>query len=84
MEHHRFALEWDHPYMPDALTHVSLFDGGKQPLNIVASGHGRGDADALGDLLAALRERHGSSDAIAFVSEEYRSVTGQRPERRRA
>ena len=26
--------------MPDAATHVSLFEGGTDPLNIVASGHG--------------------------------------------
>jgi hypothetical protein len=55
MEHQRFALEWDHPSLPDAATHVSLFDGGKAPLNIVASGHGAGEAHALSDLLAPLK-----------------------------
>ena len=57
MEDQRFALEWDHPSLPDAATHVSLFDGGKAPLNIVASGHGPGEAPALSDLLATLQER---------------------------
>ena len=71
MEHQRFALEWDHPSLPDAATHVSLFDGGKAPLNIVASGHGAGEAHALSDLLAPLKERRESPEAIAFVSEEY-------------
>ena len=69
MEDQRFALEWDHPSLPDAATHVSLFDGGKAPLNIVASGHGPGEAPALSDLLATLQERRESREAIAFVSE---------------
>ncbi len=68
---HRYALEWDHPFLPNAATHVSLFDGEKIPLNIVASGHGTSETTALGDLLATLRERHESPDAIAFVAEEY-------------
>jgi hypothetical protein len=66
----RFELEWDHPSLPEAATHVSLFDGGKTPLHIVASGHGSGEASALRDLLATLKERHESQQAIAFVSEE--------------
>jgi hypothetical protein len=79
MAHERFALEWDHPFLPNAATHVSLFDGGKEPMNIVASGHGADEAHALGDLLAALRERRESPDAIAFVAEEYESRTGKKP-----
>ena len=71
MEQHRYALEWDHPFTPDAATHVSLFDGEKAPLNIVASGHGATEASALGDLLTTLRARHESPEIIAFVSEEY-------------
>jgi hypothetical protein len=71
MEHQRFALDWDHPSLPDAATHVSLFDGGKAPLNIVASGHGAGEAHALSDLLAPLKERRESPEAIAFAWEEY-------------
>ena len=75
----RFALEWDRPFLPGAKTHVSLFDGGKDPLHVVASGHGPRDTDALSDLLAALRERHESADAIAFVAEEYAVLTGRAP-----
>ena len=83
MEHQRFALEWDHPSLPDAATHVSLFDGGKAPMNIVASGHGAGEAPALSDLLATLKERRESPEAIAFVSEEYQARMEQMPVRRR-
>jgi hypothetical protein len=70
MGERRFALEWDRPFLPGASTHVSLFEGGKDPLHIVASGHGAGDTDALSDLLETLKERNESADAIAFVSEE--------------
>ena len=49
MAHDRFELEWDHPFLPDAATHVSLFDGGKQPMHIVASGHGADEIGALRD-----------------------------------
>jgi len=79
MAHERFALEWDHPFLPDAATHVSLFDGGKEPMNIVASGHGADEEHALRDLLVTLRERRESPDAIAFVAEEYESRTGKKP-----
>jgi hypothetical protein len=79
MTEQRFALEWDRPFLPDASTHVSLFDGGKDPLHVVASGHGAGDANALGDLLATLRERNESGDAIAYVSGEYAALTGKVP-----
>jgi hypothetical protein len=75
----RFALEWDRPFLPDALTHVSLFDGGQGPMYVVASGHGAGDASALIDLWATLMDRNESADAIAFVSEEYRALTGKAP-----
>jgi hypothetical protein len=77
MDNERFALEWDRPFLPNASTHVSLFDGGKEPLHVVASGHGAGDADALSDLLTALKERNESADAIAYVSEEYAALTGK-------
>ena len=77
MEHQRFALEWDHPSLPGAATHVSLFDGGKTPLNIVASGHGAGEAHALSDLLATLKERRESPEAIAFVAEELPGANGE-------
>lgn len=66
----RFALEWDRPSLAGAATHVSLFDGGRDPLHIVASGHGRGDADALADLLNTLEDQRESPDAIRFVSEQ--------------
>jgi hypothetical protein len=66
----RFALEWDRPSLTGASTHVSLFDGGRDPLHIVASGHGRGDTDALADLLNTLEDRHESAAAISFVSEQ--------------
>ena len=84
MEEGRFALEWDRPSLPGASTHVSLFDGGRDPLHVVASGHGRGDTQALDDLLTTLRERDESADAIAYVSDEYpvltgRVLTGSRP-----
>jgi len=77
MAQEQFALEWDRPSLPNALTHVSLFDGDKHPLHVVASGHGAGDANALSDLLKTLRERNESGDAIAYVSEEYAAVTGR-------
>ena len=66
----RFALEWDRPALPGASTHVSLFEGGREPLHIVASGHGPGETEALSDLLKTLKERDESADAIAFVSDE--------------
>jgi len=78
MTHERFALEWDHPSLPDAATHVSLFDGGKAPLNIVASGHGGSEVTALSDLLATLKERRESSEIIDFVVDEYRARSGRR------
>jgi hypothetical protein len=77
MSEQRFALEWDRPSVPGASTHVSFFDGGKDPLHVVAAGHGVGDADALSDLLTTLRERHESADAIAYVSDEYAALTGK-------
>jgi hypothetical protein len=83
MVEQRFALEWDRPFLPQASTHVSLFDGGKDPLHIVASGHGTDDANALNDLLTTLRERNESAAAIAYVSEEYAALTGKAPARSR-
>jgi hypothetical protein len=77
MGEQRFALDWDRPSLPDASTHVSLFDGGKDPLHVVASGHGADDANALSDLLATLRERNESADAIAYVSDEYAALAGK-------
>lgn len=77
MSEQRFALEWDRPWLPGASTHVSLFDGGKDPLHVVASGHGAGDANALSDLLTTLREGDESADAIAYVCEEYAALTGK-------
>jgi hypothetical protein len=79
MTQQRFALEWDRPFLPDASTHVSLFDGGKDPLHVVASGHGAGDANALSDLLTTLREQNESADVIAYVSGEYATLTGKVP-----
>ena len=79
MANQRFALEWDRPFLPDASTHVSLFDGGKDPLHVVASGHGAGDANALSDLLRTVRERHESADVIAYVLGEYAALTGKAP-----
>ena len=77
MVEQRFALEWDRPFLPDASTHVSLFDGGKDPLHVVASGHGTDDANALNDLLTALRDMNESAAEIAFVTEEYAALTGK-------
>jgi hypothetical protein len=65
--------------MPDALTHVSLFEGGEGPLYIVASGHGGSDARALLDLWKTLMEANESPQAIAHVTEEYRALTGKEP-----
>ena len=79
MREGRFALEWDRPSLPGASTHVSLFEGGTDPLHVVASGHGPGDAGALSDLLRTMRERNESADAIAFVSEAYASITERLP-----
>jgi hypothetical protein len=75
MVEQRFALTCDRPFMPGGATHVSLFDGGTDPLHIVASGHGADDASALRDLLMTLKERRESADAIAYVSEEYAALT---------
>jgi sirohydrochlorin ferrochelatase len=77
MDQQRFALAWDRPSLPGALTHVSLFDGGNDPLHVVASGHGAGDANALRDLMKTLRERNEGADAIGYVSREYAAVTGK-------
>jgi hypothetical protein len=79
MAEERFALEWDRPFLPDASTHVSLFDGGKDPLHVVASGHGADDAGALRDLLRTLRETNESAEAIAYVSEAYVTAAGKAP-----
>ena len=78
MTQDRFALEWDRPTLPGALTHVSLFDGGKDPQHVIASGHGAGDAHALSDLLTTLKGSQ-SADAIAYVSEEYAALTRKIP-----
>lgn len=83
MTEQRFALEWDRPSLPGASTHVTLFDGGKDPLHVVASGHGAADADALSDLLVTLKEGNESADAIAYVSEEYAALVGRPPARSR-
>jgi hypothetical protein len=77
MAQQRFALDWDRAPVPGALTHVSLFDGGKDPLHVVASGHGTDHAHALSDLLETLRERDASGDAIAYVSHEYSALTAK-------
>ena len=77
MAEERFALEWDRPFLPDASTHVSLFDGGKDALHVVASGHGADDAGALRDLLRTLRETNESAEAIGYVSEAYAAATGK-------
>jgi hypothetical protein len=58
-------------------THVTLFDGGKEPQHVVASGHGAGDASALSDLVAALKERNESAEAVAYVVAEYAALTGK-------
>jgi hypothetical protein len=73
----RFTLQWDRPFMPGAATHVSLFEGGTDPMNVVASGHGANEAEALRDLLVELKERRESPDAIAFVSDEYQARSGK-------
>jgi hypothetical protein len=77
MVEQRFALEWDRPVLPDASTHVSLFDGGQDPLHVVASGHGTDDAHALSDLLTTLQERNESAEVITYVSEAHRALSGQ-------
>lgn len=77
MTEHRFALEWDRPMLSGALTHVSLFEGGKHPQHVIASGHGPNDADALSDLLTMLKGE--SAEAIAYVSEQYAALTGRAP-----
>ena len=79
MDERRFALEWDRPSLPGASTHVSLFNGGRDPLHVVASGHGPDAAHALSDLLKTLKERHEPADAVAFVSDEYAELTGRVP-----
>jgi hypothetical protein len=77
MNRQRFSLEWDRPSLPTALTHVSLFDGGRDPQHVVASGHGAGDANALSDLVTTLRARHESDDAIAFVADTCAAMTSK-------
>jgi hypothetical protein len=83
MDNERFTLRWDRPFLPDASTHVSLFDGGSEPLHIVASGHGADDTSALRDLWRTLKERHESAAAIAYVAEEYAALTGNAAPRSR-
>jgi hypothetical protein len=84
MANQRFALEWDRPSLPGALTHVSLFEGGQDPQHVVASGHGAGDANALKDLVTTLKARGESTDAIAYASEAYATLTGQELARSRS
>jgi hypothetical protein len=74
MRERQFALQWDRPFLPDAATHVSLFDGGTGPMYVVASGHGAGDAEALLDLVRTLQERRESAEAIEYVAREYRTL----------
>jgi hypothetical protein len=81
MAEERFALQWDRPFLPGASTHVSLFDGPVEPPYVVASGHGSGDAGALMDLWRTLVDGRESADAIAFVAEAYRALTGHEPRR---
>ena len=76
MVEQRFTFAWDRPVFADASTHVSLFDGGTDPLHIVASGHGTDDATALSDLLTTLEARNESEEAISFVSEMRCTLTG--------
>jgi hypothetical protein len=76
-----YILEWDRPFLPDASTHCSLFEGAVGPLYIVASGHGSGEEQALLDLWRTLVERRESAQAIAFVAEHYRAMTGKAPHR---
>jgi hypothetical protein len=73
MVEQRFTLEWDRPVLPQASTHVSLFDGGTDPQHVIASGHGQDDASALADLLATLEERNESTESMSYVSETIRS-----------
>jgi len=75
MAEQRFAFAWDRPVLAGASTHVSLFAGGTDPLNIVASGHGADDATALTDLLTTLRARDESAEVIEYVSEARRALT---------
>ena len=79
MDERRFTLGWDRPSLPDASTHVTLFDGGTDPLHVVASGHGRADAGALADLLRVMKDQKESTEAIAFVSDAYAAATGRVP-----
>ena len=79
MAQQRFVLEWDRPSLPGAKTHVSLFDGSKDPLHVVASGHGAGDVNAIHDLLTTLRERNESPEATAHVSAQYAALTAKIP-----
>ena len=82
MAERQYALEWDRPFLSGGKTHVSLFDGPKDPPYIVASGHGPADADALFDLWKTLIDEREPAAAIAFVAEEYRAITGRLPTRR--
>ena len=75
MVEQRFALAWDRPFLSDASTHVSLFDGGTTPLHVVASGHGKDDAHALSDLVTTLKEGNESPEAIRYVSEAQRALS---------
>ena len=78
----RFTLQWDRPFLDGvSTTHVTLYDGPREPVYVVASGHGSGDAQALRDLWTTLVERRESSEAIAYVGEEYRTMTGRAPSR---
>jgi hypothetical protein len=78
----RFALQWDRPFLLGvSMTHVTLFDGPREPIYVVASGHGAGDAAALLDLWTTLVDGRESSEAIVFVAEEFRSMTGETPSR---
>jgi hypothetical protein len=78
----RFVLQWDRPFLDGvSMTHVTLFDGPREPVYVVASGHGAGDAAALLDLWTTLVERRESSESIAFAAEEYRAITGETPSR---
>jgi hypothetical protein len=67
------------PQDPGVPTHVALVDHSVSPRNVVASGHGPDEPDALFELWTALTGREEAADGLALVVSAYVRRTGKSP-----
>jgi hypothetical protein len=73
-------LEWLMPQEPDLLIHAALIDQSMYPRNVVATGHGADEAEALLELWTALAASGVHADAIDLVTAAYFRRTGRCPD----